>query len=245
MMLECVSVSAGRDSDPFDDSLAESGTYGDRHSRGPPGEREATGFTLPPFTDTHEKTCGFLQIAKSILDREENIASIIHRLSYRAYRDPELSQRARSYAVELKRYIERLRSILPRGAGPTSEDRPLESTLKSAIDSLHSDEAKLILIRFVLRHAGATSEILPSAGNQPKARTLNMLQRRVERERHKIADWINEHEAGLHESSSRRKRSGSEFDWRESEPLMPQGGIFARQGPLGDGVRARPTVFRR
>jgi hypothetical protein len=238
-------VSAGRDSDPFYDGLADSGTDREQSSRDPPSVSEARGFTLPPFTDAPEQTCGFLQIARSILDREESIASIIHRLSYRAYRDPELSQRARSYAVELKRYIARLRGILPRGAGPTPEDRPLETTLKSAIDSLHSDEAKLILIRFVLRHAGAMSEILPSAGNQPKARTLNMLQRRVERERHKIADWINEHEAGLHESASRPKRSGSKFNWRESEPLMPQGGVFGRQGPFGECVRARPTVFRR
>ena len=225
-------MSAGRDSDPFNDGLADSGTDGDRPSRGPHPESEATGFTLPPFTDAHEQTCGFLQIAKSILDREENIASIIHRLSYRAYRDPELSQRARSYAVELKRYIARLRAILPRGAGPTSEDRPLETTLKSAIDSLHSDEAKLILIRFVLRHAGATSEILPSAGNQPKARTLNMLQRRVERERHKIADWINEHEAGLHENSSRRKRSGSEFNWRDFRAAHATGWSFRSPGSV-------------
>lgn len=236
-------MSAGRDSDPFDDGLAGSGTNGDRPLRGPPCESEATGFALPPFTDAHEQTCGFLKIAKSILDREETIASIIHRLSYQAYRDPELSQRARSYAVELKRYIARLRGILPRGAGPTAEDLPLATTLRSAIDSLHSDDAKLILIRFVLRHAGATGEILPSAGNQPKARTLNMLQRRVERERHKIADWINEHEAGLHESAARPKRSDSEFNRRESEPLFSKGGVFSRQGPFGDSLHARSTVF--
>jgi hypothetical protein len=238
-------VSAGRDRDPSNDGLADSGTDEDRPSRGPLPESDAAGFTLPPFSDAHGKTRGFLQIAKSILDRDENIASVIHRLSYRAYRDPELSQRARSYAIELKRYIARLRAILPRGAGDTPEDRPLKTTLRSAIDSLHSDEAKLILIRIVLRHTGATSEILPSADTQPKARTLNMLQRQVERERHKIADWINEHEAGLHENPSKRKHSGSEFDWRDSEPLMPQGGVFGRQGPFGDSVRARPTVFRR
>ena len=146
------------------------------------------------------------------------IASIIHRLSYQAYRDPELSQRARSYAVELKRYIARLRAILPRGAGNTAEDRPLETTLKSAIDSLHSDDAKLILIRICPspRRSHERDFAIGPALSPRRGRSICCKGGSSE-SGIKIAAWINEREAGLHESASRRKRSGSEFDWRASE----------------------------
>jgi hypothetical protein len=146
----------------------------------------------------------------------------------------------------LRHYIARLRALLPLSAGATSEGRPLESKLRSAIEGLRPDDAKLVLIRFLLRHAAIPSEILASAGDQPKARTLEMLRRRTERERQKIALWINEHEAGLHEKSGRRART-SGFSWRASETVLPtpHDGIFGRRGPLGDSARAPPTVRRR
>lgn len=252
LMLECAAVFAGRNLNPFSDVLFDKRHLmdGGQPPRGPPAESETAGFTEPPFTDSHEggpheETAGLPQIVKSILDREGCVANVIHRLSYQVDCDSELSQRARSYALELRHHLARLRALLPHGAGPAPEGRLLESKLKSAIDGLQPDDAKLVLIRFLLRHAGTQSEILPSASDRPKARTLEMLQRRAERERQRIALWLNEHEAGLHQRSGRRPRTGGDFRRRNSETVLPtpHGDIFDRHGPFGDSARARSTVF--
>ena len=240
MILELAAVSVGRNVSPFDRAVVDKRRITDtrRRSRDPPSESEPADSTSP---QPDEETCGLTPIVNSILDREGDVASVIQRLSYRVDCTCELSQRARSYAIELRRHIARLGAILSRDGAPARERRSLEIKLKTTIEGLPPEEAKLVLIRFLLRHAGTPSEIVSSAGHQPKARMLEMLQRRAERERCRIARWINEHEAGLYERSD----NSDAFDPRTSAtaPQSQQGSIFDRKGPFGESMRARPTVF--
>ncbi len=144
-------MSVSADPSPFNDVTVDDrpSTDGDRPPRGPPPESEPAGFTLPPFSEHQDETYGLVQIVKFMLDREGEVASVIHRLSYQVDYTCELAQRARSYALELRHYIARLRALLPSGADPTSAGRQLESKLRSAIEGLQPDDAKLVLIRFL------------------------------------------------------------------------------------------------
>lgn len=129
-------------------------------------------------------------IVKWTLDREDDAASTIRKLSYRIDGDSELARKARNYAVELHRYVARLKALLPSRDKAASEPSALGNVSERVIGSLDREKATLFLIEFLLQHAETTSAILQSAGGRMNSKGFEALWRKAEGERRQIAAWI-------------------------------------------------------
>ncbi len=181
-----------------------------RDKTGPLPHREASGSrcqesSSTPFTGAgREDALQLRQILEFTLAREAFAANVIQGLSYRVDCNSELSQRARSYAREMRHYIARLKALLPKGVCPASDDHPLRKAHKRAIEGLEADAAKLVLINFLHRHAETTCWTLSSDGDYPRSRAVEMLKRQADRERLRIALWIDEYEANVAEKPDER-----------------------------------------
>jgi hypothetical protein len=80
----------------------------------------------------------------------------------------------------------------------------LRKAHKRAIEGLEADAAKLVLINFLHSHAETTCWTLSSDGDCPRSRAVEMLKRQADRERLRIALWIDEYEASVTENPDER-----------------------------------------
>ncbi|MGE3231272.1 MAG: hypothetical protein AB7J30_17710 [Hyphomicrobium sp.] len=138
-----------------------------------------------------------MALVKWALEREEDAAATICRLAYRIETDSELALTARTYATEVREFATRLRRLLPHGQEDGERDVDIGQVSDSVIQSLPSEKAATFLIRFLVQHAETTSDVLQSAGSQLGSREMDMLWRKADRERRKLAGWVRELECQL------------------------------------------------
>lgn len=153
------------------------------------------------------------------LSRESDAVDTIRRLSYRIDSESELAHKARDYAARLQQLIARLKTALPRASSSAGGEAPLGGDLSnSLIQSLDREHATTTLILFLLQHAETTSHILQSAGDKLNSKSAEMLWRKAERERRKIAEWITQQE----------QQSKAAAERMRNQPLKPQQSRNAR-----------------
>lgn len=141
-------------------------------------------------------------LVKWALEREEDAAATIFRLAYRIEADSDLAVLARSYAADVREFAERLRRMLPSQDLVAGQRSDIGKVSDSVIQSLPPDKVAAFLITFLVQHADNTSDILQSAGGLLGSRQMEMLWRKADRDRRKLATWVREVERQL---SARRE----------------------------------------
>lgn len=156
-----------------------------------------------------------IALVKWSLSREENAAATISRLSYRVEPDSELAKTARTYAAEVRQFATRLRRLLPDEHSTDSREAEIGLVTDAVIQSMSHEKAAEFLIRFLLQHAETASEVLQSAGSRLHSKAAEMLWRKADRERRKLAAWIRDLEMQLrtraeHASAKAESATGGE-----------------------------------
>lgn len=131
---------------------------------------------------------------KWTMARESDAADVIQRLAFRAADSTELGERAKEYAIELKRFSVRLESYLPAQWRSGCMTRIAEASMTNrALASLDQTTARNVLISYLIQHAKVTTEVLEGVGQGMNAKAIEMLCRKVTREKQRIAAWIEKH----------------------------------------------------
>lgn len=134
-----------------------------------------------------------LAALKWTINRESDAADIIQRLAFRADVSSEIGERAREHAAELKRLSMRL-DVYVKRAGVSGDAMMVKAAAaNNAIAALDQNSATIVLVRYLIQHAEATSEILEGVGKGLDAKAIQILCRKVAREKQKIAAWIERH----------------------------------------------------
>lgn len=136
-------------------------------------------------------------LVKFALEREEDAAATIFRLSYQIEPGTELGNMARRYAIEIREFTARLGKMLPQGYSAMGSEGDIGRVSESIIQSLTPGSATTFLISFLIQHAETNVDILQSAGAKLGSREMDMLWRKADRERRKLAGWVREIECQL------------------------------------------------
>jgi len=146
-----------------------------------------------------------MALVKWALEREEDAAATICRLTYRIETDSELAVTARSYATEVREFATRLRRLLPQDQQAGAQEADIGRVSDGVIQSLPREKAATFLITFLVQHAETTSDVLQSAGAKLGSREMDMLWRKADRERRKLAGWVRAFESQLEAQREARR----------------------------------------
>jgi hypothetical protein len=134
----------------------------------------------------------------STLLTDDHAAVVIRRLAYSVDHKSELSKYARAHAAQLKILSARLEAYLPRvRAGLIATRIGDEHLPVGELRRLDRESATMLLIRYLIQHATATSNLLSGLGEGLNKRAMEILCQKAAKEKAKLASWLNENTSTL------------------------------------------------